>query len=89
MDTDEERNEFIKFQFISVIIRAIRGMYSLGDKSGQDGTTSRNDPWVSNESEFAGEIIHGCTGPRKSLKGMQPLQVLHRSTMSLCSTSSE
>ena len=32
MDTDEERNKFIKFRFISVIIRAIRGMYSLGDK---------------------------------------------------------
>jgi hypothetical protein len=32
MDTDEERNEFIKFGFISVIIRAIRGMYLSGNK---------------------------------------------------------
>ncbi len=38
MDTDEEGNEFIKFQFISVIIRAIRGMYPL-DKWGQGATS--------------------------------------------------
>ena len=45
----------MKFQLVSVIIRAIRGMYPLGDKWGQDGTASRNDPWVSSESEFASE----------------------------------
>jgi hypothetical protein len=31
MDTDEERNEIIKLQFISVRIRA---MYPFGDKEG-------------------------------------------------------
>jgi hypothetical protein len=58
MDTDEERNEFIKCQFISVIICAIRGMYPLRDKWGPDGTASRSDPWVSSESEFTGEFIY-------------------------------
>jgi hypothetical protein len=78
MDTDEERNEIIKFQLISVIIRALRGMYPLGDIWGQDGTASRNDSWVSSKSEFTGESIHRCTGQRKTLKGMHPFQVLHR-----------
>jgi hypothetical protein len=38
MNTDEERNEIIKFQVISVIIRAIRGMWKMG-KWGQGATS--------------------------------------------------